>query len=86
MPIKLRILIFLSALFMGVLSLATGLVLYFWPRGPRAGWIEIMGMNKAGWSELHTWFSLIALLVILVHLAVNWNSIKCYWRYLKERS
>jgi hypothetical protein len=83
MLVKIRIAIFALALLLGILSLATGLILYFWPHGPRAGQLEIFGFTKNGWAELHTWFSILSLIVIAVHLAVNRTSIRMYWKYLK---
>lgn len=68
---------FLISIFFGTLSLVTGVVLYLWPK-PRAGWYEFLGLSKANWSDLHTYFSLIALVAILVHLIVNRRSIKLY--------
>ncbi len=86
MLIKIRIVIFAIASLLGILSLATGLILYFWPHGPRSGQLVIFGLTKNGWAELHTWFSILALIVILIHLAVNRTSIMMYWRYLKGSS
>ncbi|MEM4690246.1 MAG: DUF4405 domain-containing protein [Archaeoglobaceae archaeon] len=83
MLIHVRILIFAIALALGILSLITGLILYFWPHGPRAGQLIIFGMTKLGWSELHTYASILALIVILVHLIVNRTSIRLYFRYLR---
>lgn len=81
--IRLRIFIFLLAVAFGILSLITGLILYFWPHGPRSGQLIILGITKAGWGELHTWVSLLALVVIAVHLVVNRASIRLYFRCLK---
>lgn len=61
-----RVVVFFSAVALGIVSLLTGLVLYFWPRGPRSGWLVIMGLNKSGWSDLHAYSSILALLVIAV--------------------
>ncbi|MEM2086676.1 MAG: DUF4405 domain-containing protein [Archaeoglobaceae archaeon] len=83
MLIHVRILIFAIALALGILSLITGLILYFWPHGPRSGQLIIFGMTKSGWSELHTYASILALIVILVHLIVNRTSIRLYFRYLR---
>ncbi|MEM0215190.1 MAG: DUF4405 domain-containing protein [Archaeoglobaceae archaeon] len=83
MLIRVRILIFAIALALGILSLITGLILYFWPHGPRSGQLIIFGMTKLGWSELHTYASILALIVILVHLIVNRTSIRLYFRYLR---
>ncbi|MEM1708583.1 MAG: DUF4405 domain-containing protein [Nitrososphaerota archaeon] len=79
-----RVVIFFSAVALGLVSLFTGLVLYFWPHGPRSGQLIIMGLNKTGWSDLHVYFSMLALLVIVVHLILNWKSIKLYVKCLKE--
>jgi len=43
-----------------------------------------MGLNKSGWSDLHVYSSILALLVIAVHLILNWKSIKLYVKCLKE--
>ncbi|MEM4155840.1 MAG: DUF4405 domain-containing protein [Archaeoglobaceae archaeon] len=83
MLIHVRILIFAIALALGILSLITGLILYFWPHGPRSGQLIIFGMTKLGWSELHTYASILALIVIVVHLIVNRTSIRLYFRYLR---
>ncbi len=79
-----RIVVFFLAVAFGIASLFTGLVLYFWPSGPRSGWLVIMGLNKGGWSDLHVYSSILALLVIAVHLILNWKSIKLYVKSLKE--
>jgi len=83
MPLRLRIMIFVLALILGILSLLTGLILYLWPHGPRAGQLMIFGMTKSSWGELHALFSLLSLFIIVVHLVVNRKSIMFYWRYLK---
>lgn len=76
-------LIFGISMFFGILSLITGLILYFWPR-PRAGFYEFLGMNKGSWGELHTYFSILALIAISVHIVVNRRSVKFYWECLKK--
>ncbi|MEM4472567.1 MAG: DUF4405 domain-containing protein [Archaeoglobaceae archaeon] len=80
---NIRLIVFMFSLFFGFVSLITGLVLYFWPK-PRAGWYSFLGLNKQTWSDLHTYFSLIALLVVIVHLIVNRKSIKLYFEWLKK--
>lgn len=79
-----RIAIFFSAMFLGLVSLFTGLVLYFWPHGPRSGQLIFMGLNKAGWSDLHVYSSMLTLVVLIVHLVLNWRSIKLYVKCLRE--
>jgi len=43
-----KVAIFVIATIFGFLSLITGLILYFWPRGPRAGWIVFVCMFVGG--------------------------------------
>ncbi|MCC6028529.1 MAG: hypothetical protein DSO01_04770 [Archaeoglobi archaeon] len=79
-----KVAIFVIATIFGFLSLITGLILYFWPRGPRAGWIVLYGLDKQTWGEIHTYLSLISILAILIHLIVNRKSIKLYIDTLKK--
>ncbi|RLI72656.1 hypothetical protein DRO97_08710 [Archaeoglobales archaeon] len=46
-----RILLFYSMLAGGIVTIFTGLVLYFWPRGPRAGQLIILGFDKDFWKD-----------------------------------
>ncbi len=81
---KLKIAIFITATIFGFLSLITGLILYFWPRGPRAGWVVLYGFDKPTWGEIHAHLSLISILAILIHLIINRRSIKFYIDTLKK--
>ena len=62
----------------GILSFVTGLVLFFWPSGPRAGWIFFMDLNKGSWSDIHSYLSLVLIPVAVLHLIENRRCVKQY--------
>ena len=70
--------LFYSMLALGFLSLVTGFVLYLWPHGQRAGRLIFSGLNKAVWSERHTCFSVIAVVLVVVHLMENRQRVNLY--------
>lgn len=70
--------LFYSMLILGLLSLVTGFILYVWPHGQRAGRLIFLGLNKTAWGEWHTYISLIAIVLILLHLLENRRSVSVY--------
>lgn len=70
--------LFYSMLVMGLLSLVTGFILYFWPHAQRAGRLIFFGLNKTFWSEWHTYLSVIAVVLIVVHLLENRKCVDLY--------
>jgi hypothetical protein len=73
-----RAVLFYSMLALGLLSLATGFILYFWPHGPRSGQLVFLGLNKSGWGTWHTYITLIAIVLIGVHLLENRKCVSLY--------
>ena len=73
-----RAVLFYSMLVLGLLSLASGFILYFWPHGPRSGQLIFLGLNKSGWGTWHTYITLIAIALIVVHLLENRNCVDVY--------
>jgi hypothetical protein len=62
-----RILLFYAMLAGGMVTMLTGLLLYLWPRGPRTGQLTILGFDKGFWKDLHTYTTIIAVVLILLH-------------------
>jgi len=73
-----RITIFYLMLISGVITMFTGIVLYLWPKGPRAGRIEILGYTKDFWKDIHITVAIIAIILIVIHLIENRRAVKCY--------
>lgn len=73
-----RATLFYSMLCLGLLTLITGFILYFWPHGQQAGRLIFFGVNKAEWGVWHTYISLIAIALILLHLLENRRSAGIY--------
>lgn len=61
-------------------TLATGIVPFLWPSGPRSGRTPFLGLVKDEWSDLHTWISLAAGAVIIAHIALNRRCLSLYSR------
>lgn len=65
-----------------LISLISGIVLYFTPRGRIAHWSNwtFFGMDKDMWAALHINSSLILLIIAAVHLYNNWTPLCKYVR------
>lgn len=78
MRLTVRAVLFYSMLALGLLTLITGFILYFWPHGQRAGRLVFFGINRTVWGEWHTCISLIAVALIMVHLLENRKCVDLY--------
>ncbi len=58
----------------------TGLVLFITPPGRVAYWTDwaLLGLEKTDWAAVHIVFSLLFVLVGLIHLVFNWKPFKNY--------
>lgn len=74
-----RILVFILMLAFGLAAMTTGVVLYLWPKGPRAGRIEVFGYTKDFWIDAHTILAMTSVVLIIVHLVLNWRAVKFYF-------
>jgi hypothetical protein len=70
-------------LFIWLILVVTGIILYFSPPGRIAHWIEwhFLGLTKEGWQAVHTIFSFSFIIVGAFHLYFNWI---IFWSYLRS--
>ncbi|MCI0513567.1 DUF4405 domain-containing protein [candidate division KSB1 bacterium] len=68
-----------------LISLISGIVLYFPPQGKIANWTHwtFWGLEKEMWGALHINASLIVFLIVILHLYYNW---KILFRYVKKKA
>lgn len=68
-----------------LISLVSGIVLYFPPQGKIANWTHwtFWGLDKETWGALHINSSLIFFIIALLHLYYNWRVL---WHYVKKRA
>ena len=68
-----------------LISLISGIILYFTPQGKIAHWTNwtILGLDKEMWAALHINSSLILFIIFIMHLYYNW---KVLIRYIKKRA
>lgn len=66
----------------------SGFLLYVAPHGPRSGWTILLILIKTQWGDVHFWFSVVAIIVTVIHIAVDWRALRGCIRYLTsiERS
>ncbi|MCS6771862.1 MAG: DUF4405 domain-containing protein [Kiritimatiellae bacterium] len=57
------------------LMAATGFILrYRLPPGSRGGrGLEIWGLSRHEWGDLHAWLAYVAIALVLLHLALHWK-------------
>ncbi|MBP7051017.1 MAG: DUF4405 domain-containing protein [Phycisphaerae bacterium] len=60
----------------------TGVVLFVTPPGRVAHWTgwRILALTKEQWAGLHIWFSLLFIIVAVLHLYLNWRAFLSYFR------
>jgi len=68
-----------------LISLISGIVLYFPPQGKIAHWTHwtFWGLDKDMWGALHINSSLIFFIIAILHLYYNW---KVLFRYIKKKA
>ncbi len=69
-----------------IILLLTGVILYIAPAGRVAHWVnwEFLGLQKENWQALHTLFSLLFIILSVLHLFyINW---KVFISYLKSHA
>lgn len=64
------------------LSAFTGFLLWLAPQGPQAGRVVLLGLTKGQWGDVHFWVSVVALVVTVVHVVVDWRALRGYMRYV----
>ena len=62
-----------------VIIAITGLVSFFFlPEGVRqGGYQEFLGIIKKDWNNIHNYFGIALIIIMLIHLGLHWNWILC---------
>jgi hypothetical protein len=76
--LQFRIILFYFLIFLGILTLATGLLLYAWPHGFRSGQATLGGLTKEGWISVHTYITLLLIPFFLGHVSENRKCVRVY--------
>lgn len=58
-----------------VFTAISGLVMkFFMPGGVRQGRLqEFWGIQKGAWSEIHEWFGIIFIILVIIHFILHWD-------------
>ncbi len=73
-----RFLIFWGMVVSGVVTLISGLILWFAPHGPHSKEVILYGLQKSTWLDIHPYVALLAIGLVAVHLIDKWRYLKIY--------
>lgn len=73
MGARLRAVVSLCMLAMGIFQAVSGLILFFAPRGRSSGNVLIFGLTKHMWSDYHKYVGLVIIAVAVLHFTLNWK-------------
>ncbi|MEN6326075.1 MAG: DUF4405 domain-containing protein [Syntrophomonas sp.] len=62
-------------------SISSGFLLYFTKHTPGTTPI-LLGITRSVWKDLHFWLSVIALVITIVHIIIDWKALTASVRYL----
>jgi len=80
-----RAVIFFGMLVSLLLSIFTGFILYLWPHGPQSGKLLFLGATKLAWIDIHTYLSLLAVIIMVTHIILNRRFVKLYYKWTVKR-
>lgn len=75
----------LLVLFSFVVLAFSGIILYIFPHGRVAYWVDfhLLGLDKDQWDTLHTCFSLLFVAFSVLHIVNNWRAL---WNYMRDKA
>jgi hypothetical protein len=82
MKARTRAIVALTLLVLWGMALFSGLIFVVVPSGRQSGWIEVLGLTKSLWGDVHLWVSLAASVVTVIHVAIDWKALKACSRFL----
>lgn len=82
MKARLRAAIAIALFIFWGLSGLTGFLLYVAPTGPRSGRMVLLFLTKSQWGDVHFWLSVMAGIITLIHIVVDWRALRACLRFL----
>jgi len=76
---------FIASALSGIVFLFAGSGGYQGGRNPTFR-TEILGIDRAVWSDLHAWVSLVMIAGVVIHLVLHWNWIVCMTKRMVKGS
>jgi quinol-cytochrome oxidoreductase complex cytochrome b subunit len=96
LKIKTKIIVDILLLISGLLSTITGIILLLSPSGPgtyrglKTAESILDLTSRSSLKLLHDWGSIILVLLVIIHIILNWSTITCYiknmFRAVRNRS
>jgi hypothetical protein len=64
--------------FLVLLVLSTSGIIIALPHEHGAGEKKILGFGRGQWGDVHLWLGIAFVALMLVHLVLHWDWVKCY--------
>lgn len=82
MMARVRAIIAVALIVLWGVSALTGFLLYIAPAGPRSGRLVMFFLTKREWGDVHFWVSVLAGIVTVIHVVIDWKALKACVRFL----
>jgi hypothetical protein len=79
---RIRAVIASALIIFWAISALSGFLLYIAPTGPRSGRLTLLFFTKTGWKDIHFWISVIAIVITVIHVIIDWKALKACMRFL----
>lgn len=79
---RVRAIIAISLIVVWSIVTFSGFLIYVAPQGRRSGWATILLLTKSQWRDIHFWVGIVALLITVIHIVVDWRALRGCIRYL----
>ena len=73
MGARLRAVVSLCMIALGLFQAVSGLILFFAPHGPHSGNVLLFGLTKRVWRYYHEYVGLVIIAVAVLHFTLNWR-------------
>jgi hypothetical protein len=61
----------------------SGLILWLAPEGRQSGQQELLfGLTKQSWGDVHFWICVVAIVITVLHIIVDWKALRGIVRYM----
>lgn len=61
----------------------SGIVLWLAPEGQRSGRaLLLFNLTKNDWKEVHLWIAAITFLITIIHVIIDWKTLRAVIRYM----
>jgi hypothetical protein len=57
----------------GLISIVSGVIMFFAPSGPGSSLFTFLGVTKHSWGEWHKWSGMTMAVLVILHFILHWK-------------